>query len=141
MGGSAATTHPSCEIIHTMLAIGVDLIELERIAATLARFDTRFLNRVYTPDELAYCAGRLGSLAARWAAKEATAKALGTGIGDVAFREIEVVRDERGAPALRLHGAAAALAAARGLDDWTISLSHTRTTAIAFVVARKSAEC
>lgn len=119
-----------------MLAVGVDLIEVERVAATVARFGARFLDRVFTPAEQATCGGRAPSLAARWAAKEAAAKALGCGIGDVAFQEIEVVRDARGAPSLRLHGAAATLAAARGWQEWAVSLSHTGTTAIAIVVAQ-----
>lgn len=118
-----------------MLACGVDLILVARIEAAVARFGPRFLQRVYTLEEQRYCAGRGAALAVRWAAKEATAKALGCGIGDVEWREIEVVRDARGAPALRLHGAAAALAQTRGLSRWALSLSHDDGRAIAFVVA------
>ena len=117
-----------------MKAIGVDMIEVERIAGVIARKGDRFLQRVYTAQELAHCAGRVPSLAARWAAKEAVGKAFGTGIGDVAFREIEVVCDSRGQPTIVLHGEAAQLA--RRLD-WrriALSLSHTRQHAIAFVV-------
>ena len=116
------------------LATGADLISIARIAAALDRHGERFLYRVYTPDELTTCEGRPESLAARWAAKEAVAKALGTGIGVVAFREIEVLRDECRCPQLRLHGAAAALAAARGLTEWSISLTHDGGMALAFVV-------
>jgi holo-[acyl-carrier protein] synthase len=115
-------------------AIGVDLIEVDRVGQALARHGQRFLGRVFTEDELAYCAGRAPELAARWAAKEATAKALGTGIGQVGWREIEVVRAESGAPGLRLHGAADALARQLGLGEPLLSLSHTREHAIAFVV-------
>jgi holo-[acyl-carrier protein] synthase len=100
------------------LAAGTDLVEIHRIAAVLERHGDRFLQRVFTPEELAACEGRPDSLSARWAAKEAVAKALGTGIGEVAFREIEVVRDDCGCPSLRLHGAAATLSAERGLTQW-----------------------
>jgi holo-[acyl-carrier protein] synthase len=119
-----------------MLRTGVDIVEVDRIRRTLGRHGERFTARCFTPDELARCGGRAAALAARFAAKEATAKALGTGIGDVGWREIEVVHDARGRPDLMLHGAAAALAASLQLVEWSISLSHTREHAIAFVVAR-----
>jgi holo-[acyl-carrier protein] synthase len=118
-----------------MLACGVDFILVVRIEETLERFGMRFLNRVFTEGEQRYSAGRAASLAARWAAKEAAAKALGVGIGDVMFREIEVVNDHRGAPRLALHGAAAELAAVRGLHEWAISLTHDDGRAVAMVVA------
>lgn len=117
-----------------MKAIGVDMIETERVAQSVARFGDRFLRRVYTERELTYCQGRITSLAARWAAKEATAKALGTGIGDVSWREIEVVSQANQRPAIQLHGAAAALAAQLGLSGFAVSLSHTKDYAVAFVV-------
>jgi holo-[acyl-carrier protein] synthase len=117
------------------LTTGVDLISVARIAGLMDRHGERFLRRVYTADEVAACEGRAESLAARWAAKEAVAKALGTGIGAVAFRDIEVVSDECRCPALRLHGAAAELAAARGLTQWSVSLAHDDGMAVAFVVA------
>lgn len=117
-----------------MKAIGIDMIETERVAQSVARYGDRFLQRVYTERELAYCQGRINSLAARWAAKEATAKALGTGIGEVGWREIEVVSEANRRPTLQLHGAAAALAAQLGLSDFAVSLSHTKAYAIAFVV-------
>ncbi len=117
-----------------MKAIGVDMIETERVARSIDRFGERYLTRVYTPQELAYCNGRVESLAARWAAKEATAKALGTGIGDVGWQEIEVVNEANGQPRLQLHGAAAALAAHLDISHFLISLSHTKEYAIAFVV-------
>ena len=117
-----------------MKAIGVDIIETERIAQSLMRFGDRFLQRVYTEQELAYCQGRAGSLAARWAAKEATAKALGTGIGAVSWREIEVVIGPNQQPAIQLHGAAVDLATRLGLSEFAVSLSHTKDYAIGFVV-------
>jgi len=117
------------------LSTGIDLIEIERVADVIARQGDRFLQRVYTPRELADCGGRSESLAARWAAKEATAKALGCGIGDVGWQEIEIQRDENGAPSLHLYGEAARLAEERGLATWSVSLSHSQSHAIALVVA------
>lgn len=118
-----------------MLACGVDFILVVRIEETVERFGARFLNRVFTPAEQRYCAGRASSFAARWAAKEAVAKALGVGIGDVMWREIEVVNDSRGAPSIALHGAAAMLAQTRGLHQWAVSLTHDDGRAVAMVVA------
>jgi len=118
-----------------MLAVGVDLIEIHRIEEALARHGERFLERVFTPGEREHCAGRADALAARWAAKEAVAKALGTGVGDVRWREIEVVCDARGRPHVQLHGAAQELAERLGIREIAISLSHTRGYAVAFVVA------
>ncbi len=119
-----------------MIAVGVDLIEISRIEAMVERYGDRFLERIYTEGELAYAAGRLSALAARWAAKEAAAKALGTGIGQVAFRELEVVCDAQGKPELWLHGNAARLAARLNLTQFALSLSHTADYALAFVVAQ-----
>jgi len=117
------------------LATGVDLIEIERIRASLEKHGERFLKRVFTSVEIEDCAGREESLAARWAAKEAVAKALGCGIGDISFQEIEVLRGETGQPQLLLHGAAYRKATELGLTDWSISLSHNQSQAIAVVVA------
>jgi holo-[acyl-carrier protein] synthase len=118
-----------------MLRIGVDMIEVGRVERAMARHGERFLVRFFTPSERAQCKGNAGRLAARFAAKEAAAKALGTGIGDVRWVEIEVDSDERGRPELLLHGAAFRLATDLGLHDWQVSLSHTQGYAIAFVVA------
>ncbi len=117
-----------------MLRTGVDLVEVHRIKTSLEKSD-RFLKRVYTEREIADCHGKMTSLAARWAAKEAVSKAFGTGIGDVGFQDIEVRKDERDAPYLHLTGNAAQLAEELGLTEWSISLSHTETYAVAFVVA------
>jgi holo-[acyl-carrier protein] synthase len=119
-----------------VLATGVDLIEMSRIVDVLDRHGNRFLERVYTPGELDYANGRVSALATRWAAKEATSKAMGTGIGLVGFREIEVVCDTNGKPELYLHGNAARLADQLRLERWTLSLSHTADYAVAFVVAQ-----
>ncbi|BAM01579.1 MULTISPECIES: holo-ACP synthase [Caldilinea] len=120
-----------------MLRTGVDIIEIERVRAAIDAHGERFLRRVYTEAELACCGDRVESLAARFAAKEAVAKALGIGVWreGVGWTDIEVLRNECGAPVLHLHGAAAALAAEQGLVTWSLSLSHHRTQAVAFVIA------
>ncbi len=119
------------------LRTGVDLIEIERIRRAVAQHGARFLDRVYTDAEMRCCGGRMESLAARFAAKEAVAKALGTGIwrDGVAWTDIEVLKDRSGGPQLSLHGGAATAAAAAGLTTWSVSLSHDRSRATAFVVA------
>lgn len=116
---------------------GVDLVEIPRIAAAIHRHPDRFLQRVFTPREVAQCRGRTESLAARFAAKEAAAKALGTGIWrrGIQWTDIEITRGESGAPTLALHGAAHTRAVELGWDSWSVSLSHDRGQAIAFVVA------
>jgi holo-[acyl-carrier protein] synthase len=116
-------------------AVGVDIIELERVAAALKRHGGRFVERVYTPLEAAVCRGRLPELAARFAAKEAVMKALGTGARGVAWREIEVLPNRRGKPLVYLHGRARERAARIGLDGLDVSMSHSRRYAVAFVVA------
>jgi holo-[acyl-carrier protein] synthase len=122
-----------------MLTSGIDLLHIARIDDAIQRHGVRFLSRVYTPDELAYCAGRLPELAARFAAKEAASKALGVGLrilspAGIGWHEAEVSRTDAGKPILRLHGYAAALSRDLGITEWSISLSHERDTAIAFVV-------
>lgn len=116
-----------------MLAVGVDIIEIERIEQALARHGDRFYQRFFTNQERTYCSGRADRLAGRFAVKEAVAKALGTGIGDVSWTEIEIICDSRGKPELHLHGQAKKLAETIGLTQWSISLSHTATQAIGFV--------
>ena len=124
-----------------MLSTGVDMIEVARIERGIARHGDRFLQRFFTAQEVAYCAGaNVTSLAGRFAVKEAVGKAFGTGIGDVSWTEIEIVCDERGRPGLVLHNAAKELAKKLGLTKWSISLSHTDTHAIGFAVAMGSDE-
>jgi len=117
------------------LATGVDLIEIQRVANVIDRFGARFLERVFTPKELAEVGSNVISLAARFAAKESVAKALGTGIGEIRWQEIEIIRGPAREPTLYLHGAAKQLAQVQSLQTWSISLSHTHTHAIALVVA------
>lgn len=121
-----------------VIRVGVDMMDVDRIARAIARHGERFYARCFTPAERAHCEGQPHRLAARFAAKEAVAKVLGTGIGDVRWVEIEIGADDRGRPVLRLYGDAARLAADLGLTAWDVSLSHTRTTAIAFVAATGS---
>ncbi|MEZ4683562.1 MAG: holo-ACP synthase [Caldilineaceae bacterium] len=124
----------------TMVRTGVDLIEIERVRRAVARHGTRFLTRVYTAGELGDCNNRIESLAARFAAKEAAAKALGTGIWrqGIEWTDIEVCRDPAsGAPSLTLHNAAFTQSTILQLVHWSVSLSHDRERAIAFVVAMK----
>ncbi|CAG0995824.1 MAG: holo-ACP synthase [Anaerolineae bacterium] len=117
-----------------MLRIGVDLIEISRVKEALERHGQRFLDRCFTPAEQAHCEGAAHRLAARFAAKEAVGKALGTGIGAVKWIEIEVNSDAQGRPTLHLHGDAARIAADLAIRSWEVSLSHNRDMAIAFVV-------
>lgn len=110
-------------------------MEIERIEAAVERWGERFLQRIYTPDELALCQGRMPELAARFAAKEAVSKALGTGMRGISWREMEILRDEQGRPQLHLHGRARTKAEELGPLEWAISLSHSRDYAVALVVA------
>ncbi|MBN2046018.1 MAG: holo-ACP synthase [Anaerolineales bacterium] len=119
----------------TKLATGVDLIEVARIGAAIERYGERFLRRIFTSRELTVTHGRVESLAARFAAKEAVAKTLGVGIGEVAWLDIEVLSGPNRQPELHLSGKAAKLAAEQGLTRWAISLSHSQLFAIAMVTA------
>ncbi|MCK5943139.1 MAG: holo-ACP synthase [Planctomycetes bacterium] len=122
-----------------IVAIGVDAIEIARIRGLYERGGERFVRRVYTDAEAAYCRSRhhpAESFAARFAAKEAVMKCLGTGWAEgTAFRQIEVRRLASGDTELALSGVAAERAAARGIRRWHVSLTHTALTATAFVVA------
>ncbi|MFN0131571.1 MAG: holo-ACP synthase [Phycisphaerales bacterium] len=122
-----------------MLAHGIDIVEVARIADMLNRHGERFLERCFTPDEVRQSAGRRRRhehLAARFAAKEAAMKALGTGwSAAVAWTDIEVAAEPSGRPTLRLHRGAADLADRLGLHRWALSLSHTDSLAIASVIA------
>ena len=121
-----------------IVGIGVDLVEVARLARALARQGTRFERRVFTEAEIAACHERTDrdrALAARFAAKEACLKALGTGwSGGLGFSQIEVVRGVDGQPAIALHGKAAALAKDRGIVRVHVSLTHESTVAAAVVV-------
>jgi holo-[acyl-carrier protein] synthase len=117
------------------IVTGIDLIEIERLQSAIERHGSPFLDRIFTPDELTEARDKPASLAARFAVKEAVAKALGTGIGPVHWKEIESLRGNAGQPVLRLNGKAARVAKERNLSTWSISLSHTKTHAVAVAVA------
>ena len=120
-----------------ILGMGTDLSEIGRVKKSIDRFGDRFLERVYTPSEIAYCMTKKGfaeSFAARFAAKEAAAKALGTGISrGVSWKEFEVTRAASGKPSLVLHGRAADLAKELGVTRISLSLTHSREMALAVV--------
>jgi holo-[acyl-carrier protein] synthase len=134
-------TSPAGVIEGRIRGIGVDAVDVDRFRAVLGR-RPGLARRLFTDDERAYAESSRdpGSrLAARFAAKEAVLKALGVGIGAADFKDVEVVRDASGAPRLAVAGRAAALAAARGVRVWHVSLSHTRLVALASVVAEGDA--
>ena len=121
-----------------IVGTGIDLVEIDRIHRSIERFGPRLLNRVYTSTEQAYCLRKrksAESFAARFAAKEAGAKALGTGISrGVSWLEIEVVRELGGRPALKFHGRAAQFAARLGVAHKALSITHTADLAMASVI-------
>jgi len=119
------------------IVVGVDIIEISRIQRTLADFGERFLNKVYTERERERYRDRVNELAARFAAKEATSKALGTGIRGIRWREMEVISNRRGKPILVLHGSAALRAEHLGIRWFDVSLTHSRTDAFAIVIGMR----
>lgn len=121
------------------VGLGVDIVEIERMKSVLARTPV-FARKAFTPDERAYCESKPNPAthyAARFAAKEAVCKALGTGIlaHGVRMTDVEVVRDSRGKPAVALHGRAAELAREQGILDVPLSLTYTHNVAVANAVA------
>ncbi len=118
-----------------ILRTGIDLVEIERLSELKPEIRQRFLERVFTARELEQAAGSDASLAGRFAVKEAVAKALGTGIGVLGWKQIEVERGPQGNPILHLYGNAQAEAEMQGLTTWSISISHTQTCAVAVAVA------
>jgi holo-[acyl-carrier protein] synthase len=119
-----------------LIRTGVDIVEVERIERAIARYGERFFERIYTQQERVDARGHVASLAARFAAKEAVSKALGTGIGKVCWKDIEIIHGDRQQPILRLRGRANELASTLGLVNWSISISHTHTLAIAIAIAQ-----
>jgi holo-[acyl-carrier protein] synthase len=125
-----------------LVGTGIDLTEIPRIQKSIARFGDRFLQRIFTPAEIAYCRRKRNaaeSFAARFAAKEAAAKALGTGISyGVTWLEIEVTREPSGRPGLAFYGRAAQIAARLGVTHTALSLTHTELLAMATVALEGS---
>lgn len=136
-------TEGSEEVLNTItmniLGLGTDITEIVRIGRMIERHGELFLNRVYTEDEIAYCQKRkeyLQHYAARWAAKEAVMKTLGTGwVRGMSWRDIEVVNNKAGRPNIIIHGGALEVAEQLGIDQILITLSHCRAYATATAVA------
>ncbi len=118
-----------------VVSVGTDLVDIDRMRTVIER-RPRFIDRVFTPSERAYCLARndpAERFAARFAAKEAVLKALGLGLGGANMNDIEVIRHDSGQPELRLHGRAGELAAAAGIGSWLITMSHSDHVAHVFV--------
>lgn len=130
-----------CYRNQVIVGTGIDIAEVPRIAESIARFGDRFLRRVFTESEIRYCdskANRVERYAARFAAKEAAMKALGTGWNNgVRWRDVEVFRQPGSRPTLRFHGTAAAVASQLGAVNISLSLTHTQEHAMASVILEK----
>ena len=111
--------------------LGIDIVRIARIRRTLERFGQRFERRVLTPSEQRYVRGRPGTMAGRWAAKEAVSKVLGLGVRGIGWRDIEIERLPTGQPAVRLRGRAAARADQLGMERIALSISHEDEYAVA----------
>ena len=121
----------------TVLGVGADLVEVARFRRAMER-TASLATRLFSPEERAYASDQRDpakSLAARFAAKEAVMKALGVGLGDIDFQDVEVIRRAGGAPQLAVRGRAEAVASQQGVTRWLVSLSHTESTAMAVVIA------
>jgi len=118
-----------------MMAAGIDIIEISRVQNTLNKFGDRFLKRVYTEPEITLYHGRVQDLAARFAAKEAVMKALGTGAKGVGWKDIEILPNHRGKPLAYLHGRGKKRANELGIKDLEVSLSHSKELATAIAIA------
>ncbi len=119
--------------------LGVDIIRVERIRASLERFGARFTNRVLTPGEQRYVRDRPETMAGRWAAKEAVSKVLGLGVRGIGWRDIEIERLPTGQPAVRLHGRAAARAEQLGMGRIAVSITHESDYAVAMAFGIRTA--
>ena len=119
--------------------LGIDIIKVDRIRATLERFGGRFTRRVLTPAEQRYVRDRPETMAGRWAAKEAVSKVLGLGVRGIGWRDIEIERLPTGQPAVRLHGRAAARAEQLGRGRIAVSISHESDYAVAIAYGIRTA--
>ncbi len=118
-----------------MDSIGIDIVEISRIKKAISRFGDRFLNRIFTPNELKLYRDKPQSLAARFAAKEAVAKSLKA--KNLSWQDAEILSADGGKPVIYLHGKAERRAKLLGLGNFSVSLSHSRSHAVAFVIARR----
>lgn len=122
-----------------IVGVGIDAVDVDRFRTSLARTPT-MRDRLFVDEELAYVAPKVDpvpSLAARFAAREAVMKAMGLGLGAFGFHEVWVTRAESGEPSLAITGRALELAVDRGITHWHLSITHTATVAIAYVVAEQ----
>lgn len=119
--------------------LGIDIIRVQRIRESLARFGDRFTNRVLTPGEQAYVRGRAETMAGRWAAKEAVSKVLGLGVRGIGWRDIEIERLPTGQPAVRLHGRAERRAEQLGMGRVAISITHEAEYAVSIAFGVRTA--
>jgi holo-[acyl-carrier protein] synthase len=119
--------------------LGIDIIRVERIRASLERFGTRFTNRVLTPGEQRYVRDRPETMAGRWAAKEAVSKVLGLGVRGIGWRDIEIERLPTGQPSVRLHGRALARAEQLGMGRIAVSITHESDYAVAMAFGVRTA--
>jgi holo-[acyl-carrier protein] synthase len=117
------------------VAVGIDIIEVERVRKVFAKHGERFLHRIFTDNEILQCRGKATRLAGRFAAKEAISKALGTGLHGVKWREMEIVQLRSGRPTVRLHGVAKVRAQQLGLSAFDVSIADLAETSIAIAVA------
>jgi holo-[acyl-carrier protein] synthase len=132
LAGLPAPLHPTQGV---NVAVGVDIIEVERVRKVYEHHGERFLQRVFTTMEVRQCRGKVTRLAGRFAAKEAISKALGTGLHGVAWREMEVVQLRSGRPTVRLYGNAKQRAELLGLTAFDVSIADLQTFSIAIAVA------
>ncbi|MFC2049839.1 holo-ACP synthase [Chloroflexota bacterium] len=114
--------------------VGTDIVEIRRIEQAIRSWQDSFLSRIYTEAELESCQNRASSLAARFAAKEAVMKALGTGANGISWRDIEILSNGQGAPVVRLHHRAERKAEENGIAKFSVTMSHCKEYAVAFVI-------
>ena len=134
-GGVAGLPAPLSPPQGVNIAVGIDIIEVDRVRKVYEHHGERFLNRVFTEMEVRQCRGKATRLAGRFAAKEAISKALGTGIHGVAWREMEIVQLRSGRPTVTLHGNAKRRAELLGISAFDISIADLNAFSIAVAVA------
>ena len=121
-----------------MINVGIDIIEIERIQNVKIKYPKRFLKKIFTQNEINYCRDRSPQLAARFAAKEAMMKALGTGIRGVGWKDVEVIRKRGQAPQIKLSGRGKKVGESIGLKNTSLSISHSKDYAVACVTIETS---
>jgi holo-[acyl-carrier protein] synthase len=121
-----------------LINVGIDIIEIKRIQNVKSRYPSRFLKKIFTENEIIYCRNRSPQLAARFAAKEAMMKALGTGIRGVGWKDVEVIRYRGQAPQIKLSGRGKKVGERIGLKNTSLSISHSREYAVACVTIETS---